>query len=228
MSVNSKKSREVRKNLDLKKVYTLSEAIELVKKCATAKFDESIDINITLGIDGSKQNQAIRSVVTLPNGTGKTCRVAVFAKDNKAEEAKAAGADIVGSTDLVERIQKGDLSFDRCVATPDMMALVGKVGKLLGPKGLMPNPKLGTVTMDVTTAIKNIKLGQVEFKSDKSGIVRAGIGKVSFETNKLIENIKGFINALNNAKPPMVKGNYLKKLVISSSMGPGIQFSYEQ
>lgn len=228
MSVNSKKSREVRKNLDLKKVYTLSEAIELVKKCATAKFDESIDINITLGIDGSKQNQAIRSVVTLPNGTGKTCRVAVFAKDNKAEEAKAAGADIVGSTDLVERIQKGDLSFDRCVATPDMMALVGKVGKLLGPKGLMPNPKLGTVTMDVTTAIKNIKLGQVEFKSDKSGIVRAGIGKVSFETNKLIENIKVFINALNNAKPPMVKGNYLKKLVISSSMGPGIQFSYEQ
>ena len=228
MSVNSKKSREVRKNLDLKKVYTLSEAIELVKKCATAKFDESIDINITLGIDGSKQNQAIRSVVTLPNGTGKTCRVAVFAKDNKAEEAKAAGADIVGSTDLVERIQKGDLSFDRCVATPDMMALVGKVGKLLGPKGLMPNPKLGTVTMDVEKAIKNIKLGQVEFKSDKSGIVRAGIGKVSFETNKLIENIKVFINALNNAKPPMVKGNYLKKLVISSSMGPGIQFSYEQ
>lgn len=228
MSVNSKKSREIRKSLDLKKVYTLSEAIELVKKAAIAKFDESVDVNIMLGIDGSKQNQAVRNVVTLPNGTGKTCRVAVFAKDNKAEEAKAAGADIVGSTDLVERIQKGDFSFDRCVATPDMMALVGKVGKLLGPKGLMPNPKLGTVTMDVTTAIKNIKLGQVEFKSDKSGIVRAGIGKVSFPTDKLIENINVFINALNNSKPPMVKGNYLKKMIISSSMGPGIQFSYEQ
>ena len=228
MSVNSKKSKEVRKALDLKKVYTLSEAVELVKKAAIAKFDESVDVNIILGIDGSKQNQAVRNVVTLPNGTGKTCRVAVFAKDNKAEEAKAAGADIVGSTDLVERIQKGDMSFDRCVATPDMMALVGKVGKLLGPKGLMPNPKLGTVTMDVTTAIKNIKLGQIEFKSDKSGIVRAGIGKVSFPTDKLIENINVFISALNNSKPPMVKGNYLKKLVISSSMGPGIQFSYEQ
>ncbi len=228
MSVNSKKSKEVRKSIDLKKVYTLSEAIELVKKSAVAKFDESVDLNIMLGIDGSKQNQAIRNVVTLPNGTGKTCRVAVFAKDNKAEEAKAAGADIVGSTDLVERIQKGDLSFDRCVATPDMMALVGKVGKLLGPKGLMPNPKLGTVTMDLTTAIKNIKLGQVEFKSDKSGIVRAGIGKVSFPSEKLMENIKVFINALNSSKPPMIKGNYLKKMVISSSMGPGIQFSYEQ
>ena len=228
MSVNSKKSKEVRKALDLKKVYTLSEAVELVKNAAIAKFDESVDVNIILGIDGSKQNQAVRNVVTLPNGTGKTCRVAVFAKDNKAEEAKAAGADIVGSTDLVERIQKGDMSFDRCVATPDMMALVGKVGKLLGPKGLMPNPKLGTVTMDVTTAIKNIKLGQIEFKSDKSGIVRAGIGKVSFPTDKLIENINVFISALNNSKPPMVKGNYLKKLVISSSMGPGIQFSYEQ
>lgn len=228
MSVNSKKSREIRKDLDLKKVYTLSEAIEIVKKSAVAKFDESVDLNIMLGIDGSKQNQAIRSVVTLPNGTGKTCRVAVFAKDDKAEEAKAAGADIVGSTDLVERIQKGDLSFDRCVATPDMMVLVGKVGKLLGPKGLMPNPKLGTVTTDVTTAIKNIKLGQIEFKSDKSGIVRAGIGRVSFTNDKLIENIKVFIDALNNAKPPMVKGNYFKKMVISSSMGPGIQFSYEQ
>ena len=228
MSVNSKKSREIRKALDLKKVYTLSEAIELVKKAAIAKFDESVDVNIMLGIDGSKQNQAIRSVVTLPNGTGKTCRVAVFAKDLKAEEAKAAGADIVGSTDLVERIQKGDLSFDRCVATPDMMALVGKVGKLLGPKGLMPNPKLGTVTDDVTTAIKNIKLGQIEFKSDKSGIVRAGIGRVSFTTEKLIENIKTFIDALNSAKPPIIKGNYFKKMVISSSMGPGIQFSYEQ
>lgn len=227
MSVNSKKSKEIRKSLDLKKVYALSEAIELVKKSAVANFDESVDVNIMLGIDGTKQNQAVRSVVTLPNGTGKTCRVAVFAKDQKADEAKAAGADIVGSTDLVERIQKGDLSFDRCVATPDMMALVGKVGKLLGPKGLMPNPKLGTVTMDVTTAIKNIKLGQIEFKSDKSGIVRAGIGKVSFSTEKLVENIKAFINALNSAKPPVVKGNYLKKMVISSSMGPGIQFSYE-
>lgn len=227
MSVNSKKYKEIRKSLDLNKTYKLVEAIELVKKAAVAKFDESIDINVMLGIDTSKQTQNVRNVVTLPHGTGKIFRVAVFAKDNKADEAKAAGADIVGSTELVEMIQKGDMPFDRCIATPDMMVLVGKVGKLLGPKGLMPNPKLGTVTMDVAEAIKNIKLGQIEFKSDKNGIVRAGIGKASFSNDKLLENVKSFIDALNKSKPQGVKGVYLKKMVISSTMGIGVQFELD-
>ena len=227
MSVNSKKYKEIRKSLDLNKTYKLVEAIELVKKAAVAKFDESIDINVMLGIDTSKQTQNVRNVVTLPHGTGKIFRVAVFAKDNKADEAKAAGADIVGSTELVEMIQKGDMPFDRCIATPDMMVLIGKVGKLLGPKGLMPNPKLGTVTMDVAEAIKNIKLGQIEFKSDKNGIVRAGIGKASFSNDKLLENVKSFIDALNKSKPQGVKGVYLKKMVISSTMGIGVQFELD-
>ena len=175
-----KRIADLKKNIDLNKVYSLSEAIDIVKKSATAKFDETIDISIMLGIDGSKQDQAVRNVVNLPNGTGKTYRVAVFAKDQKADEAKKAGADIVGGDDLVEMIQKGNMPFDRCIATPDMMALVGKVGKILGPKGLMPNPKLGTVTMDVATAIKNVKGGQIEYRSEKNGMVHAGIGKASF------------------------------------------------
>lgn len=227
MSINSKKSREIRKSLDLNKTYKLAEAVSLIKKNAVANFDETIEICVMLGIDGSKQNQAVRNVVTLPHGTGKTCRVAVFAKDLKADEAKNAGADIVGTNELVEMIQKGDMPFDRCVATPDMMGLVGKVGKLLGPKGLMPNPKLGTVTMDVAEAVKNIKLGQIEFKSDKSGIVRSGIGKASFSENDLIENIKTFIDALNKSKPQGLKGVYIKKLVISSTMGVGLKFELD-
>ena len=219
-----KRIADLRKNSDLDKVYSLSEAIDIVKKSATAKFDETVDISIMLGIDASKQDQAVRNVVNLPNGTGKTYRVAVFAKDQKAEEAKKAGADIVGGEELVEMIQKGDMPFDRCIATPDMMALVGRVGKILGPKGLMPNPKLGTVTMDVTTAIKNVKGGQIEYRSEKNGIVHAGIGKVSFSKEALTENIKAFIDAVVKSKPAGVKGNYLKKMTLSSTMGIGVQF----
>ena len=227
MACIGKRIADLKKNTDLNKVYSLSEAIDIVKKSATAKFDETIDIGIMLGIDASKQDQAVRNVVNLPNGTGKTYRVAVFAKDQKAEEAKKAGADIVGGDELVEMIQKGDMPFDRCIATPDMMALVGKVGKILGPKGLMPNPKLGTVTMDVTTAIKNVKGGQIEYRSEKNGIVHAGIGKVSFSNEALTENIKAFIDAVVKSKPAGVKGNYLKKMTLSSTMGIGVQFVIE-
>ena len=219
-----KRIADLRKNIDLNKIYSLNEAIDIVKKSATAKFDETIDITVMLGIDGSKQDQAVRSVVNLPNGTGKTYRVAVFAKDLKADEAKKAGADIVGADDLVEMIQKGDMPFDRCIATPDMMGLVGKVGKILGPKGLMPNPKLGTVTMDVATAIKNVKGGQIEYRSEKNGIVHAGIGKASFSSDALAENIKAFIDAIVKSKPAGAKGNYIKKIILSSTMGIGIQF----
>lgn len=222
-----KRIADLRKNIDLEKVYSLSEAIELVKKSATAKFDETIDISIMLGIDVSKQDQAIRNVVNLPNGTGKTYRVAVFAKDQKAEEAKKAGADIVGEEELVEMIQNGDMPFDRCIATPDMMALVGKVGKILGPKGLMPNPKLGTVTMDVANAVKNVKGGQIEYRSEKNGIVHAGIGKASFKNEALAENIKAFVDAIVKSRPAGAKGNYLKKMTLSSTMGIGVQFVLE-
>lgn len=220
----SKRIKNMKKDLDLNKVYSLKEAIAIVKKTATAKFDETVDICIMLGIDGSKQDQAVRNVVSLPNGTGKTYRVAVFAKDQKAEEAKNAGAEIVGGEELVQMIQKGDMPFDRCVATPDMMALVGKVGKILGPKGLMPNPKLGTVTMDLATAIKNIKGGQVEYRSEKNGIIHAGIGKVSFSDDAIAENVKALIDAVVKSKPAGAKGNYLKKMTLSSTMGVGITF----
>ena len=222
-----KRIADLKKNIDLNKVYSLSEAIDIVKKSATAKFDETIDISIMLGIDGSKQDQAVRNVVNLPNGTGKTYRVAVFAKDQKADEAKKAGADIVGGDDLVEMIQKGNMPFDRCIATPDMMALVGKVGKILGPKGLMPNPKLGTVTMDVATAIKNVKGGQIEYRAEKNGIVHAGIGKASFKNEALAENIKAFMDAVVKSKPAGAKGNYIKKMTLSSTMGIGVQFVME-
>ncbi len=220
----SKRIKNIRKDLDLSKVYSLKEAIELVKKSANAKFDETIDISIMLGIDGSKQDQAVRNVVNLPNGTGKTYRVAVFAKDQKAEEAKKAGAEVVGGEELVQMIQKGDMPFDRCIATPDMMALVGRVGKILGPKGLMPNPKLGTVTMDLTTAIKNIKAGQVEYRSEKNGIIHAGIGKASFSDDAIAENVKALIDAVVKSKPVGAKGNYLKKMTLSSTMGVGVTF----
>lgn len=219
-----KRLTDIRKELDLDKVYSLSEAIDIVKRSATAKFDETVEISVMLGIDGSKQDQAVRNVVTLPNGTGKTYRVAVFAKDQKADEAKKAGADIVGGEELVEMIQKGDMPFDRCIATPDMMGLVGRVGKILGPKGLMPNPKLGTVTMDVVTAINNVKGGQIEYRSEKNGIVHAGIGKVSFTNEAIAENIKVFIDAVVKSKPAGAKGNYLKKMTLSSTMGVGVTF----
>lgn len=223
----SKRIKNIKKDLDLNKVYSLKEAIELVKKGANAKFDETIDISIMLGIDGSKQDQAVRNVVNLPNGTGKTYSVAVFAKDQKAEEAKNAGAEVVGGEELVQMIQKGDMPFDRCIATPDMMALVGKVGKILGPKGLMPNPKLGTVTMDLTAVIKNIKGGQIEYRSEKNGIIHAGIGKASFSDDAIAENVKALIDAVVKSKPVGSKGNYLKKLTLSSTMGIGVTFTLD-
>ena len=227
MANMGKRLKNARKDLNLEKIYSLNEAIELVKKSATAKFDETIDVCVMLGIDGSKQDQAVRNVVTLPNGTGKTYRVAVFAKDQKAEEAKKAGADIVGAEDLLEMVQKGDMPFDRCIATPDMMALVGRVGKILGPKGLMPNPKLGTVTMDVATAVKNVKGGQVEYRSEKAGIIHVGAGKASFKNDALAENIRALIDAIVKSKPVGAKGQYLKKMVLSSTMGVGVMFTLD-
>jgi large subunit ribosomal protein L1 len=219
-----KRLKAIKKELDLAKIYSLKEAVSIIKKNANAKFDETIEVSIMLGIDPTKQDQAVRNVVTLPNGTGKTYRVAVFAKDQKAEEAKKAGADVVGSDELVEMIQKGDMPFDKCIATPDMMGLVGKVGKILGPKGLMPNPKLGTVTSDVAAAINSVKGGQVEYRSEKGGVIHVGVGKKSFTENALEENIKALIEAINKSKPSGSKGAYLKKMTLSSTMGVGVTF----
>ncbi|MDR0942527.1 MAG: 50S ribosomal protein L1 [Holosporales bacterium] len=227
MAKLGKRLKNAKKDINFSKVYSLKEAIEIVKKAATAKFDETIEISIMLGIDPTKQEQNVRNVISLPNGTGKTYKVAVFAKDQKAEEAKKAGADIVGADDLVEMIQKGDMPFDRCVATPDMMPLVGKVGKILGPKGLMPNPKLGTVTLDVKTAICNIKSGQIEYRSEKNGIVHAGIGKASFSNGAIEENAKALIDAIVKSKPTGAKGAYLKKTTLSSTMGIGVTFALD-
>ena len=220
-----KRLKNIKKDLNLDKVYSLEEAVSIVKKSANAKFDETIEIAVMLGVDPKKQDQNIRGVINFPNGTGKTYRVAVFAKDKKAEEARAAGADIVGGEELVEMIQKGDMPFDRCIATPDMMALVGRVGKILGPKGLMPNPKLGTVTTDVTTAINNVKGGQVEYRTEKNGIVHARVGKASFSESALVDNVKAFLDALEKAKPQGVKGSYVKKMTLSSTMGVGVTFT---
>jgi large subunit ribosomal protein L1 len=210
------------KAVDLTKSYDLGAAIELVKSNATAKFDETIEISMNLGIDPRHADQMVRGLVGLPNGTGKTLRVGVFARGAKAEEALAAGADVVGADDLAEKIQAGDIQFDRCIATPDMMALVGRLGKILGPRGLMPNPRLGTVTMDVKGAITAAKAGQVEFRAEKAGIVHAGIGKASFPAEKLLENAKAFADAIVKAKPTGAKGTYVKKVALSSTMGPGV------
>jgi large subunit ribosomal protein L1 len=222
-----KRLKNARQGLDFGKVYSLPEAIAIVKKAATAKFDETVEISVMLGIDPTKQDQTVRGVVSLPNGTGKTCRVAVFAKDQKAEAAKEAGADVVGAEDLVDMIQKGNMPFDRCVATPDMMVMVGKVGKILGPKGLMPNPKLGTVTADVATAVRSIKGGQIEYRSEKGGIIHAGLGKVSFSDDAIAGNVKAFIDAIIKAKPAGAKGAYMKKMTISSTMGVGVVFALD-
>jgi len=204
-------------------VHPLPEAIKLVKTNATAKFDESIEIAVNLGVDPRHADQNVRGVVALPSGTGRHVRVAVIAKDAKAEEAKTAGADVVGAEDLVERIQGGFLEFDRVIATPDMMALVGRLGKILGPRGLMPNPRLGTVTMDVKGAVTAAKGGQVEFRAEKAGIIHAGIGKVSFEADKLLENAKALADAIVKAKPTGAKGTYVQKVSVSSTMGPGVR-----
>ena len=201
---------------------SVEEAVKLVKSAASAKFDETIEVAMNLGVDPRHADQMVRGVVSLPNGTGKTVRVAVFARNAKADEAKAAGADIVGAEDLMEQIQAGNINFDRCIATPDMMGLVGRLGKILGPRNLMPNPRVGTVTMDVKTADEAAKGGEVQFKVEKAGVIHAGVGKVSFSEEKLAQNIRAFVDAVSKAKPAGAKGSYLKKISVSSTMGPGV------
>ena len=218
----NKRLTAARAAVDNAKQYGLDEAIALVKNNAKAKFDETVEISMNLGIDPRHADQMVRGLLSLPNGTGKTLRVGVFARGPKAEEAKAAGADVVGAEDLAEKVQAGEIAFDRCIATPDMMALVGRLGKILGPRGLMPNPKLGTVTMDVKGAVSAAKSGQVEYRAEKAGIVHAGVGKASFDGSKLAENIRAFVDAVQKARPTGAKGTYVKKIALSSTMGPGV------
>ena len=223
----SKRVKTFSKKVDPSRVYSLQEAVDLLKTSTAVKFDETLEIAMILNVDAKKTDQNIRGVVQLPHGTGKTYRVAVFARGPKVEEAQKAGADIVGAEDLMESIQNGQINFDRCIATPDMMALVGRVGKILGPKGLMPNPKLGTVTLDVASAVKAVKGGQVEYRTEKSGIVHSGLGKLSFSSQALVDNAKVFVDAVVKARPSGVKGSYVKKVSLSSTMGPGVRVSIE-
>jgi large subunit ribosomal protein L1 len=223
MTFVGKRLADAKKPIDRAQAYELAQAIDLIKQGAKAKFDETIEISMNLNIDTRKADQNLRGTVLLPHGTGKTLRVAVFARGDRAKEAEAAGADIVGAEELAEKVQAGQIDFDRCIATPDMMALVGRLGKILGPRGLMPNPKLGTVTMNVGEAVKAAKGGQVEFRAEKAGIVSAGVGKASFPADLLLENIKAFVGAINRAKPSGAKGTYIKKVSLSSTMGPGIR-----
>ena len=223
MKKDSKRKTKILEGLDIEKQYTISEAIKILKKIASAKFDETIDISINLGIDTQQSDQAVRGVIDLPKGTGKTSKVAVFARDEKAKEAKSAGADFVGAEDLAESVEKGKINFDRVVATPDMMAIVGKLGKILGPKGLMPNPKLGSVTLELDKVIKSIKAGQVEFRAEKAGIIHAGLGRVSFGEYEILLNIASFIESVKKARPTGTKGQYLKKISIGSTMGPSLK-----
>ena len=218
-----KRQLSVSEGIDPTKAYGLEEAVQLVKARAKAKFDETIEIALNLGVDPKHADQMVRGVCNLPNGSGRTARVAVFARGAKAEEAKAAGADVVGAEDLVDTVSKGQINFDRCIATPDMMGLVGRLGKVLGPRGLMPNPRVGTVTMDVVGAVKGAKGGSVEFRVEKAGIVHAGVGKASFTEKALVENIKAFVDAVVKAKPAGSKGNYLRRVSLSSTMGPGVK-----
>jgi large subunit ribosomal protein L1 len=218
-----KRLNKAREGVDREKLYPLADAIKMVKERAKAKFDETIEVAINLGVDPRHADQMVRGVVTLPNGTGRTLRVGVFARGAKADEAKAAGADVVGAEDLVEKVQNGAIDFDRCIATPDMMPLVGRLGKVLGPRGLMPNPKIGTVTMDVTGAVKGAKGGSVEFRVEKAGIVQAGVGKASFSEEKLVENVKALTDAVAKAKPAGSKGTYIQRVAVSSTMGPGVK-----
>lgn len=218
-----KRTKATREGVDPAKAYPLAEAVKMVKERAKAKFDETIEIAMNLGVDPTHADQMVRGVVNLPNGSGRTLRVGVFARGAKAEEAKAAGADVVGAEDLVEKVNGGQIDFDRCIATPDMMPLVGRLGKVLGPRGIMPNPKVGTVTMDVTTAVKGAKGGSVEFRVEKAGIVQAGVGKASFPEDKLVENIKAFVDAVQKAKPAGAKGHYINRVSLSSTMGPGLK-----
>jgi large subunit ribosomal protein L1 len=218
----SKRMKEARAAIDRMKTYGVEDAVKLVKQFAKAKFDETVELAINLDIDPRHSDQQVRGVLSLPNGTGKTLRVAVFAKGDKAKDAQAAGADLVGAEDLAEKVQKGEINFDRVIASPDMMPLVGKLGKVLGPRGLMPNPKLGTVTADVAGAVKAVKGGQVEFRAEKAGIIHAGIGKASFTEQALAENVRAIFGAVQKAKPAGAKGSYIRKVTISSTMGPGI------
>jgi large subunit ribosomal protein L1 len=218
-----KRTKAAREGVDRTKLYRLDEAVEMVKKRANAKFDETVEVAMNLGVDPRHADQMVRGVVNLPNGTGRTVRVGVFARGAKADEARAAGADVVGAEDLVERVTAGNIDFDRCIATPDMMPLVGRLGKVLGPRGLMPNPKVGTVTMDVTAAVYGAKGGSVEFRVEKAGIVHAGVGKASFPAEKLSENIRAFADAVAKAKPAGAKGTYINRIAVSSTMGPGVK-----
>lgn len=223
MAKTGKRITAARKEVDRNTHYSVDDAVKLVKSNASVKFDETVEIAMNLGVDPRHADQMVRGVVALPNGTGRTVRVAVFAKDAKADEAKAAGADIVGAEDLMEKIQGGFMDFDRVIATPDMMAIVGRLGKVLGPRGLMPNPKVGTVTPDVTKAVKDSKGGAVEFRVEKAGLIHAGVGKTSFDEKAIAENVKAFIDAVAKAKPSGAKGTYIKKIAISSTMGPGVK-----
>jgi large subunit ribosomal protein L1 len=220
--------RALREARDPETQHEVAAAVDLIKSGASAKFDETIEIAINLGVDPRHADQMVRGMVSLPHGTGKSMRVAVFAKDAKADEAREAGADLVGGDDLAAKVQEGEIDFDRCIATPDMMAVVGKLGKVLGPRGLMPNPKLGTVTPNVTQAIKDAKGGQVEFRVEKAGVIHAGIGKASFDAAALVENVEAFVGAINKAKPSGAKGIYLKRASLSSTMGPGIKLEPEE
>lgn len=222
--ITSKKMKVSLAKVDRNKFYALDEAVKILKESAKArKFDETIEVAMNLSVDPRHADQAVRGMVSLPNGTGTTLRVAVFAKDDKAKEALAAGADIVGADDLLEIVQKGTIDFDRCIATPDMMGLVGRLGKVLGPRGLMPNPKLGTVTTNITEAVKAAKGGSVEFRAEKAGIVHAGVGKASFEDRALVQNIRAFVAAIQRSRPTGAKGSFIKKISLTSTMGPGIK-----
>ncbi|HSF96890.1 MAG TPA: 50S ribosomal protein L1 [Thermohalobaculum sp.] len=227
MAKYGKRVNAIREAVKGKSLLPLAEAVALVKSHANAKFDETVELALNLGVDPRHADQLVRGSVNLPNGTGKTLRVAVFAKGAKAEEATKAGADIVGAEDLMEIVQGGKMDFDRCIATPDMMPIVGRLGKILGPRGLMPNPKVGTVTMDVAQAVKDAKGGQVQFRVEKAGIVHAGVGKASFDEAKLVENIRAMVDAINRAKPTGAKGTYLKKVSVSSTMGPGVSVALD-
>lgn len=229
MVANTKKNKAIAAKIEAGKAYTIEEAVKLLKDCAQGrKFDETIEISLNLGIDPKYADQQVRGVISLPNGTGAKVRVAVIARDAKAAEATAAGADVVGAEDLIEQIKSGKIDFDRVIATPDMMGLVGQVAKVLGPKGMMPNPKLGTVTPDVKKAVSDAKAGSIEFRAEKTGIVQAGVGKVSFDEKKLVQNIAFFIDALQKAKPTGAKGTYMKKATLSSTMGPGLKLDLQK
>jgi len=223
MAKKGKRLKKAAENINRDAFYPLAEAVKMVKARANAKFDETVEVALNLNIDPRKAEQNLRGTVMLPAGTGKSLRVAVFAKGDRAEEAKAAGADIVGAEDLAQKVQAGEINFDRCIATPDMMAVVGRLGKVLGPRGLMPNPKLGTVTANVTEAVKAAKGGQVEYRTEKSGIVQAGVGKASFSEQALADNVRAFVAAISKSKPTGVKGTFLKKVSLSSTMGPGLK-----